>query len=101
MCHSTKYYNVQVLPAALKQQVVEHYKEYIDWINSTDMTDHVKKDFVKLLNGVIKFMNSEDYSQEWLSEFIKYTNILDKLREQDIRTIVPQFKELFDASKQV
>jgi len=99
MCHSPKYYNVKVLPAHLKQQVVDHYKEYIDWANSTDMTEHVKKEFIKLLNGITKFMNSEDYSGQWLNDFINYTNKLDNLREQDIRTIVPQFKELFDASK--
>ena len=65
------------------------------------MNDNIKKEFSKLLNGVTKFMNSEDYSEQWLNDFISYTNKLDKLREQDIRTIVPQFKELFDASKQV
>ena len=99
VCHSPKYYNIKVLPAHLKQQVVAHYNEYIEWISSTDMTDHVKTEFIKLLNGVTKFMNSEDYSEKWLDEFIRYTNTLDKLREQDIRTIVPQYKEMFDASK--
>jgi hypothetical protein len=99
MCHAPKHFNVKVLPAHIKQQVVEYYKEHSDWINSTDMTDHVKKEFNKLLNGVTKFMNSEDYSEQWLSDFIKFTNKLDDLRGQDIRTIVPQFKDMFDASK--
>jgi sulfatase maturation enzyme AslB (radical SAM superfamily) len=99
MCHSPKHFNVKVLPAHIKEQVVEYYKEHSDWINSTDMTDHVKKEFNKLLNGVTKFMNSEDYSEQWLSDFIKFTNKLDDLRGQDIRTIVPQFKDMFDAGK--
>jgi hypothetical protein len=99
MCHAPKHFNVKVLPAHIKEQVVEYYKEHSDWINSTDMTDHVKKEFNKLLNGVTKFMNSEDYSEQWLSDFIKFTNKLDDLRGQDIRTIVPQFKDMFDAGK--
>ena len=99
MCHAPKHFNIKVLPANLKQQVVEHYQMYIDWINSTDMTDHVKKEFIKISNGVTKFMNSEDYSDQWLNEFITFTNKVDALRGQDIRTIVPQFKDMFDASK--
>jgi hypothetical protein len=97
MCHSPKYYNVKVLPPELKQAVVAHYQEYIDWVNSTDFSDHVKKDFAKVLNGVIKFMNSEDYSQEWLGTFVKTTVKLDEIRNQNILDIVPQYKDLFDA----
>jgi hypothetical protein len=97
MCHSPKYYNVKVLPPELKQAVVEHYREYIEWINNTDFSDHVKKDFAKVLNGVIKFMNSEDYSAEWLGTFVKTTVKLDEIRNQSIIDIVPQYKELFDA----
>lgn len=97
MCHSPKYYNVKVLPPELKQEVVAHYQEYIDWVNGTDFSDHVKKDFAKVLNGVIKFMNSEDYSQEWLGTFVKTTVKLDEIRNQNILDIVPQYKDLFDA----
>jgi hypothetical protein len=97
MCHSPKYYNVKVLPPELKQAVVAHYQEYIDWVNSTDFSDHVKKDFAKVLNGVIKFMNSEDYAQEWLGTFVKTTVKLDEIRNQNILDIVPQYKDLFDA----
>lgn len=97
MCHSPKYYNVKVLPPELKQEVLAHYQEYIDWVNGTDFSDHVKKDFAKVLNGVIKFMNSEDYSQEWLGTFVKTTVKLDEIRNQNILDIVPQYKDLFDA----
>lgn len=99
MCHSPKYYNIKVLPAGLKQQVVDHYNTYINWVTESDQPANVKKEFVKILRGVIKFMNSEDYSERWLGEFVSHTNKLDTLREQDIRTIVPQYKELFDATR--
>ena len=97
MCHSPKYYNVKVLPLELKQQVAAHYQTYIDWVNTTDLTDHVKKDFAKILNGVAKFMMSEDYSEKYLNEFIQHTVKLDSIRGQNILDIVPEFKELFDA----
>jgi hypothetical protein len=97
MCHSPKYYNVKVLPMELKQQVVSHYQTYIDWVNTTDLSANVKRDFAKILNGVAKFMMSEDYSEKYLSEFIQHTVKLDSIRGQNILDIVPEFKELFDA----
>jgi hypothetical protein len=97
MCHSPKYYNVKVLPMELKQQVAAHYQTYIDWVNTTDFSDHVKREFAKILNGVAKFMMSEDYSEKYLTEFIQHTVKLDSIRGQNILDIVPEFKELFDA----
>jgi sulfatase maturation enzyme AslB (radical SAM superfamily) len=95
MCHSPKYYNVKVLPLELKQQVAAHYQTYIDWVNTTDLSANVKKDFAKILNGVVKFMMSEDYSEKYLNEFIQHTVKLDSIRGQNILDIVPEFKELF------
>jgi len=93
-----------VLPQYLKDQVAEYYQEHIDWINSTDFDDKVKKDFAKVANGVLKFMMSEDYSNgecwtglTWLEEFVDHTVKLDEIRGQNILDIVPQYKELFDA----
>jgi len=97
MCHSPKYYNIKVLPADMKQQIVEHYKPYRDWITATNFSTHVKKHFIKHLDSVEKFMLSEDYSAEWLPQFIKMTTDLDKIRNQNILDIVPQFADMFDA----
>ena len=96
MCHSPKYYNIKVLPADIKQQVVEHYKPFKEWIETTDFSRNVKKHFVKHLDSIEKFMLSEDYSEAWLPEFIKITNSLDKMRNQDIKKVVPQLARLFD-----
>lgn len=97
MCHSPKYYNVKVLPLDIKTDIEKHYNEYIEWVNSTNFSDKVKKDFAKLLNGVLKFMFSEDYSERWLSEFISNTVKLDEIRKQDINLVVPELSRLFNA----
>jgi sulfatase maturation enzyme AslB (radical SAM superfamily) len=97
MCHSPKYYNIKVLPMNIKIKLKAHYQNYIDWVNTTDLSANVKKDFAKILNGVVKFMMSEDYSEQWLEEFINHTVKLDKIRDQNIIDIVPQYKEMFDA----
>ena len=97
MCHSPKYYNIKVLPQYLKEQVSAHYQEHKDWVMTTDFSDKVKNNFVKVLDGIEKFMMSEDYSKEWLSHFIDQTTKLDEVRNQNILDIVPQYKDLFDA----
>jgi hypothetical protein len=58
---------------------------------------YVKDNFIKILNGVEKFMISEDYSKEWLSHFLDQTRKLDKVRDQNVLDIVPQYKEMFNA----
>ena len=96
MCHSPKYFNVKVLPPDLKEQVKQYYQEHKDWVMTTEFEDKVKNNFVKVLNGVEKFMMSEDYSTEWLPHFIDQTKRLDEVRGQNILDIVPQYKDLFD-----
>lgn len=96
MCHSPKYYNIKVLPPHIKQMVSEHYTEYRTWIMASDHIDNVKKYFVQHLNSVEKFMLSEDYSEEWLGEFVSITNKLDTIRKQNVLDIVPQFESLFN-----
>ena len=96
MCHSPKYYNVKVLPQYLKDQVAEHYQEHKDWVLTTDFSDKVKDNFIKVLTGIEKFMMSEDYSEEWLDHFIDQTAKLDEVRNQNILDIVPQYAKLFN-----
>jgi len=97
LCHSPKYYNIKVLPQKHKDEVVALYQTYKDWVNGTDYSDHVKKHFCSVLDSTARFMMSEDYSEEWLGEFVKITKKLDIARDQNILDIVPQYAELFDA----
>ena len=97
MCHSPKYYNIKVLPEKNKQEVVALYEEYKDWVNASDHPKKTKKHFCTVLDSTVRFMLSEDYSKEWLDEFVKITKALDEARDQNILDIVPQYKDLFDA----
>jgi hypothetical protein len=98
LCHSPKYYNIKVLPQKNKDEVVALYQTYKDWVNGTDYSDHVKKHFCSVLDSTARFMMSEDYSEEWLGEFVKMTTKLDEARGQNILDIVPEYKDLFDAN---
>lgn len=96
MCHSPKYFNIKVLPLDIKNQVWDYFELYKDWIYSTKYSEHVKNNFIKILDGVVKFMMSDDYSKEYLNNFISETKKLDIIRNQDVTKIVPQYKGLFN-----
>tara|TARA_R100001480_G_C4697054_1_gene177023 strand:- start:427 stop:813 length:387 start_codon:yes stop_codon:yes gene_type:complete len=97
MCHSPKYYNIKVLPQMFKDEVEDHYELYKEWMRGSDYSNNVKAHFYQVLDGTIRFMQSEDYSKDHLQGFIDITNKLDEIRGQDVRDIVPQYKELFNA----
>lgn len=94
MCHGPKMYNVKCLPPELKQEVSEHFAEYVAWIDSTDYSDHVKNHFKSVLAGVEKFMHKQDLS-EFMPRFVKTTKRLDEIRGQNILDIVPQYEKYF------
>lgn len=100
MCHAPKHYNVKILPKNIKQQVADHYQVHKDWVLQSNFEDKIKNNFIKVLNGVEKFMMSEDFSQEWLPKFIDTTKKLDDIRNQNILDVVPEYKDLFDAYNQ-
>lgn len=95
MCHSPKYYNVKVLPLDIKNKVFDHFHEYKKWASNNLNDNKIVEHFDKILSGVEKFMMSEDYSKQWLPDFVEVTKKLDKIRNQNILNIVPQYKELF------
>ena len=97
LCHNPKYYNIKVLPKYIKKQITDRNINYIEWVKSTNYSDHVKTKFAKILQGVNRFMNSEDFDGKILEIFIEETKKLDKIRGQNILDIVPQYKEMFDA----
>jgi hypothetical protein len=80
-----------------KDEIEDHYELYKEWMKGSNYSNNVKAHFYQVLDSTIRFMQSEDYSKDHLQGFIDITNKLDKIRGQDVREIVPQYKELFDA----
>jgi len=70
--------NIRNLPANLKKEAEQRLAGF----------DH------KRLKGVIDYMYAEDW--QYLSKFIQFTTSLDKSRNENIITHVPEFKEIFD-----
>ena len=70
-----EYLNVRVLPKHLKDQAKESLQEHID---------------IPKMQGLIDYMYAEDWSKK-LPEFFKYTNTLDKSRNENLFKIIPEF----------
>jgi len=68
--------NIRVLPEHLKQLAAERLQSYL----------HLEK-----VQGIIDYMMSEDWSNK-LSVFYKYTNELDKSRNENLFDIIPELK---------
>ncbi len=95
VAHHPKHLNVRVLPDAYKKQVTLRFEEFLDWIDQNSFEDHVKTHAKEIVNGVVSYMNSDSYySSEW-NNFLKYTQDLDNIRNQNLTNIEPKFKEFY------
>lgn len=96
MCHSPRNYNIKVLPDHIKKQVQDSYEEYREYMRNSDHSDKIKKEFIRILDGVEKFMMNESYTETHLDIFTETTLLLDRMRKQNVVDIVPQYRELFE-----
>lgn len=94
MCHRPLSNNIQVLPDKHKNMLKEHYESKKKEFDEFD--DNVKKSAYKILDGIIKFAFADKTDNIKLEQFIQFTKKLDKVRNQDITSIVPQYMDIFN-----
>ena len=84
-------YRMQVLPASLKQRVLESYQQHRGSFLNAD--GPAARDFV----AAERFLQEQDYS-ELLPGFMAMTRRLDRLRGEDCREVFPELASLFEAA---
>ncbi len=92
--HSPKFLNVQVFPKESKEWITTYFdqrkKQAKVEIFEMDLTETEKetnyKYFCKILDQYVKFMNSEDHSDN-LQKFWHYTNTLDRSRNEKLKDV--------------
>lgn len=72
-----EYLNIRCLPKKLKQQAKRQLLPYYEQLPRTE--------------SVVNYMYAEDWSWR-LHDFYKYTHTLDKSRDENLYSIVPEFK---------
>jgi len=89
-----KEYNIQLLPADLKEKVKQLYTQHAEWMALQPSKDEVVKQVV--INEFIKcitYMQAEDLSH-LIPKFKKLTQQLDTLRNENTAETLPELKPL-------
>lgn len=96
VAHHPKRVNVRVLTSDYKEKLEKYYELWVRRFETdNELTTEIKENAKSILDSVLKYTLNDDYSEEF-DEFIKFTKYLDKERNQDISTVVPQYRELFN-----
>ena len=72
------YYNIKAFPKEKKKEIALVFTEFFSWANSNSIPAEIIASFKECLN----FMNYEELADKHWPQFIKETEILDKLREE-------------------
>ena len=92
VCHKPWYSSVRVLPQHTKSDIANHYS---DWkLKFKNYDSPINKRADAILDSISKYMFAKDESDK-LQNFVDYTKKLDKIRNQNILEIVPQYGDLF------
>ena len=104
--------NVKVLPKWFKEECRRKYEEFYpwweaNWEKGVPSWHKGKVDYetwrsasygIDRLEGMLKFMESEDWSQR-LPEFREYINLMDAQRGTDFRTTFPEMARILDETE--
>ena len=95
VAHNPKHLNIRVLPEHLKGELTANFDNYSKNVLQRSLPDHVKDEVIRILKSVTKYMNQEDYHREFWPQFVRYTSSLDKLRDQSLTQVCPEFIPFF------
>jgi len=90
--------NVRVFPKYLKEKIEQKYNNLYQWLkgNYRDDQEFIENSYgIKRLQGMVKFMNSEDWSNK-LPEFKEYIVKMDKIRGTSFKETFPEMASLID-----
>ena len=59
---------------------------------------HVVKQAEEIANGVTSYMNSENYHDEYWKEFVSYTHSLDQIRNENLISVEPKFRDFYETN---
>jgi len=97
VAHGPKRTNIKLLDPGLKLDLHNHYETWKNkFMFDNEIEQSVKENATSILDSILKFANKEDYSNDYLDEFVNFTKYLDKARNQNILDVAPQYSKLFD-----
>ena len=83
------YYNCKNSPKPVKEKSKENLIAHIDWLNENNASQVVIKEFEAVIDYMMTPANASD-----LKAFVKQTEKLDTIRNEDFNSIFPEFVHL-------
>lgn len=101
LLHNPKHFSIKIFPREIKDKIAQRLRSFNHWlIQFLDTKSYSKEKKINLINkaeslieSTITYMNEEDLSHE-LTKFWNVTQSLDRIRNQDIKTELPELYEL-------
>jgi len=79
------HYRIDILPLDMKERIKVLYQDHLEWLRPQDDLNRATVGF----ESAIKYMMEDDKSH-LIPEFWKKSEQLDKIRNEDIRLIIPE-----------
>ena len=86
---SPEYYRIDVLPEAMKQEVVEKFNAHIEYLTPIDEFSRASKGYMAAVN----YMTQQDNSH-LIPELLEKLNHLDKFRNENFFEVFPELARL-------
>lgn len=88
--------NVKVFPPEFKKKIRRKYESFYSWLLNNYRSDRefIENEYgIKRLEGMLKFMESEDWSNR-LPQFREYIHLMDQIRNTSFHLVFPEMAEL-------
>ena len=88
--------NVKVFPLWMKNKIKAKFEDFYGWLKTHYRNDELFLESsygIKRLQGMIGFMESEDWSQR-MPQFVEYIKKMDKIRDTSFTNTFPEMAEL-------
>ena len=89
VAHNPPHLNIRVLPDEYKAQVTQKFEDFVLWVEQQDLNKKYAIAAKGISNGITNYMNSKSYYESDWQDFLNYTNSLDRIRNENIKTVVP------------
>jgi organic radical activating enzyme len=87
------HYDMRILPNNIKDEIVQKIKIHETWLSSINAPVSTIDKFVSLRNYLVQDV---DNAEQQLNELQRVTTRLDKVRNEDFATALPEYKTLWE-----
>ena len=91
--HEPVFYNIQALPAHLKQEAKEKFDEHLVWL-AENFNDNLYS-VTNTINNAVNYMMDNQLDESHLYEMCKQTKQLDTIRNQNTPATFPELKYIW------